>query len=71
MQIVFSSFFIIVTLIGIVKALKKLTDEQKKQPIKIMFSLCGVVSLLLFILGITIFDNFVLSDIGIALLLLV
>ncbi len=58
---------IIGSLIALIKDYKKLTDEQKTQPIMLIFESFSVMGLILFIIGVVIFDNLLLGDIAITL----
>ncbi|MBO0603546.1 hypothetical protein I2483_17920 [Sporosarcina sp. E16_3] len=55
------------TLIAFIKDYKKLTDEQKKQPIKLIFESFSLIGLVLFVIGVVIFDNLLLGNIAIIL----
>ena len=68
-QIIFAGFLIIGSLIALIKDFKKLTDEKKKQPLMLIFELLPVTGLMLFIIGGVIFDNLLLRDIAIILVI--
>ena len=70
MQIIFAGFLIIISLIALIKGFKKLTDEQKKQPIMLIFELFSVMGPVLFVIGVVIFDNSMLGDIAIILVII-
>jgi len=69
-QIIFTGFLIIGSLIALIKDFKKITDEQKKQPIMLIFELFSVMGLILFIIGVVIFDNLLLGNIAIILVII-
>ena len=69
MKIIFVGFLSIGTLIAFIKDYKKLTDEQKKQPIKLIFESFSLIGLLLFVTGVVIFDNLLLGNIAIILVI--
>ena len=68
-KIIFVGFLSIGTLIAFIKDYKKLTDEQKKQPIKLIFESFSLIGLILFVIGVVIFDNLLLGNIAIILVI--
>ena len=70
MQIIFVGFLSIGTLIALRKDYNKLTDEQKKQPIMLIFESFSTIGLTLLIIGIVIFENLLLGNIAIILFII-
>ncbi|MFJ7934560.1 hypothetical protein [Sporosarcina sp. NPDC096371] len=66
-QIIFGGFLIIGSLIALKKDFAKLTDEQKKQPIVLIFDFFLVLGYLLLVIGFMIFDILLLGDIAVIL----
>jgi hypothetical protein len=69
-QILFAGFLSIGTLIALIKGYKKLTDEQKKQPIMLIFESFSVIGIVLMIIGVVIFENLLLGNIAIILFII-
>ena len=69
-QIIFVGFLSIGTLISLRKDYKKLTDEQKKQPIMLIFESFSTLGLTLLIIGIVIFENSLIGNIAITLFII-
>ena len=70
MQIIFVVFLSIGTLIALIKEYKKLTGEQKKQPIMLIFESFSVIGLMLLIIGVVVFENLLLGNIAITLFII-
>lgn len=70
-KITVASLFIIIGLIAWIKNYKKLTSDQKKHPLIFILDLFIVIGYIVFFIGITIFDNVLLSDLGAALIFIV
>ena len=69
MKIIFVGFLSIGTIIAFIKDYKKLTDEQKKQPIKLILESSSLIGLMFFVIGVVIFDNLMLGNIAIILVI--
>ena len=69
-QIIFVGFLSIGTLIALRKDYHKLTDEQKKQPILLIFESFSTIGLTLLIIGIVIFENLLIGNIAIILFII-
>ena len=67
-KISIASLFIIIYIIACIKTYKKLTPEQKKQPLSFILELFIALGYNLFFIGVIIFDNVLLSDLGIGLI---
>lgn len=70
LQIIVMGFLSIGALIALRKDYKKLTDVQKKQPIMLIFNLFPTIGLILLTVGIVIFENLLLGNIGIILFII-
>ena len=70
MQIIFVAFLSIGTLIVLRNDYQKLTDEQKKQPILLIFESFSTIGLTLLIIGMVIFGNKLLEKIAITLFII-
>ena len=55
---------------ALIKEYKKLTDEQKKQPIMLIFESFSIIGLMLLIIGVVIFENLLLGNIAITLFII-
>ena len=70
MQIIIIGFLSIGALITLRKDYIKLTDVQKKQPIMLIFKSFSTIGLTLITIGIVIFENLLLGNIGIFLFII-
>ena len=68
-KIIFVGFLSIGTLIALIKDYKKRTDEQKKQPIKLILESFSLIGLILFVIGVVIFGDLLLGNIAVILVI--